>query len=666
MKSLLQVTRPSIEGVAQRRLSSKISRVAKSPVASGLGSLLCLSLTAIPVYAQQAPASASDAAEVVVTASRLSQTPTGLAQSVTVIDQAQIRESNPARVQELLSRVPGVYVDQVGRTGGFSSIYIRGAEESHVLIMVDGVKMNDPTTTRGSAYDLTSIDVSQIERIEVLRGPASAVHGGEALAGVVNIITKRQSQAGTSGSAYLGFGQSGFRRYGGSIAAGNEAWQGRFSVGQTEDGSGRDDASLKLNSYSGSLRFTPNRTLSGEIFANRIERKSSAFPDDSGGPRLAVNRALTFRESTDSVYGARFGTGDAQALRLQASATVFDRQERSDNAAIDGGVRFPVPSFINNTDFRRTTLNLTGTRSWGSLASVVVGIERQSEKGSLASVGDFFGAGSNQNLDFDLKRNTNSLFAEGRFQVAPTVGVQVGLRRDKIDGIDAETTPHLGVVWDVSKDTTVKANYSAGFKPPSFFALGFPIGGNPDLKPESSKNAEIAVSHRLDAKGSSVNVNLFSIDYKNLVDFDSNTFTNINRGAINVKGIEPSLRYQIDPRWRVQGGFTVLSITEKDGLPPLRKRPKHRANIATVYDLDDMSSIFGVLNYTGSYLDRSNPTGEVTIPSFYTIDLSYSQRINKTFRAAISVENLLNKSYEQFIGFAARDRRLRLDLRAEF
>src|SRR6185503_4916958 len=114
----------------------------------------------------------------------------------------QLRQHPPARLEEVLGRLNGVYVDSAGGTGGFTSLYLRGAENSHLLVLIDGVKVNDPTTTRGSAYDLSAIDVSQVERIELLRGPASAVHGGEALAGVLNIVTRPTGDSAFGASAY--------------------------------------------------------------------------------------------------------------------------------------------------------------------------------------------------------------------------------------------------------------------------------------------------------------------------------------------------------------------------------------------------------------------------------------------------------------------------------
>ena len=226
--------------------------IKQPPLRSLIGLAAALACLPFSVQAQ------SESQTVVVTGTRLPVTATGLAQNVTVIDQKEIQEINPARIEDLLARVTGAYVDQAGRTGGFASLYMRGAENSHLLILLDGVKLNDPTTTRGSAYDLSSIDISQIDRIEVLRGPASAVYGGEALSGVVHIITKRGAQTGVSGSAYGAAGGDGHQKIGGTVAFGQDNLQAQISAGRTEEGSsGDDNGSLRLNTVSGSLQFAP-------------------------------------------------------------------------------------------------------------------------------------------------------------------------------------------------------------------------------------------------------------------------------------------------------------------------------------------------------------------------------------------------------------------------
>jgi len=604
-----------------------------------------------------------------VIGSRLPVTPSGLAQNFTIIDQKQIRAGNPARLEDILARTEGVYVDQASR-GGYSSLYLRGAENSHLLVLLDGEKLNDPTTTRGSAYDLSSIDISQVERIELLRGPASAIYGGEALSGVLNIIMKKPSVQGVEGSGYGALGQDDYGKVGGAVSFGNQALTAQISAGASNDGNSNSDSLLKLNTVSGSIGLAPGSAIDARIFGHYDTRKSEAFPDDSGGSRLAVIRDKTLRESTDSFYGLQADWGELQTLRLHGVATVYDRTEQANNAAVDAGIRFPVPAFLSDTDFHRTALRVTGTREWGPEFSLVAGAEYQKEEGGFSSLGDFDFDGNADNLDFELTRTTTSVFAEGYAQVVKELSLQVGVRHDKITDIDGVTTWHLGAVWELpNRSTTFKASYSEGFKAPSFFALGFPIGANPDLQPETSRNFELTWAQRLDAKGSLLQVSVYQIDYKNLVDFvvDPNTFApmNVNRGLIVVKGIEPKLNWRVSDDLLVRIGLTYLDISEQDGLAPLRNRPTKTASAGVEYNFDKASSVFAVLNYTGNFLDRSNPTGDITLGSYSILDAGYTFNAGPV-QATFAIDNLLDRSYEQFVGFPGQERRVRMGLRVSF
>jgi len=228
------------------------------------------------------------------------------------------------------------------------------------------------------------------------------------------------------------------------------------------------------------------------------------------------------------------------------------------------------------------------------------------------------------------------------------------------------TTPHLGLVWDLPDGaTTLKANYGEGFKPPSFFALGFPIGANPDLRPETSKNVDLTLAHRLDAAGSLVQVGVFHTEYEDLVDFDGATFTNINRGKVVVKGIEPEVRLQLSPQWRMQANATLMNIDVRDGLQQLRNRPEKVASASVWFDFDARNSVFGAVRYTGHFLDRSNPTGDIEMPSFTVFDAGYTFTYGP-MRLRLSLDNVFDRTYEQFVGFPSQGRRVRAELFGSF
>lgn len=638
--------------------------------ASCLLTLFLAVTTAISIaFVSVAVAAETGDTDILVTGTRLPMASPGLAQNVTVVDQAEIRASHPSSIAEVLSRVTGIYVDEAGPAGGFVSMYLRGAENSHLLILLDGVRLNDPTTTRGSTYDLSGIDVNQIERIEILRGPASAVYGGEALAGVVHFITRRSPVNGIAGTGYAALGGDDESSYGGLLNLGNSSLQAQLNAGHTESGKSGDDASLDLDTVSGSLRLVDNGRYTAGVFAAQVERDSTGFPDDSGGPRLAVNRELTARTSTDRRYGADFGLGDASGLQLKLNVSEFKRRATDDNAAIDAGARFPVPAFVTDTDFRRRDAGIALSRSYSAGASIVAGVELADEYGRLDSVGDFFFDGSPQSLKFSIDRETTAVFFEGRFPLLRGVTAQLGVRHDRIDeddSSDSETTPHLGLVWELPNGaTTLKANFNEGFKPPSFFALGFPLGGNPNLNPEHSKNADLTVAQRIDGTGSVVQLSVFRTRYEDLVDFDSATFSNINRGTIVVQGIEPELNLRMDQHWRLQANASLLNIDERDGLQPLRNRPERKAATSVAYDFDGGHTAFIGLSYSGDFRDRSNPTGDIDMPSFTVVDAAGSMRFG-ALRVSLAVDNLFDKDYEQFVGFRGQGRRLRVELRGDF
>ena len=133
--------------------------------------------------------------EIVVTGSRVATTPDDIAANVTVLEREDFDVEKPAKLADVLRRVAGVHVDQVGGRGGTGSLYLRGADPNYTLVLVDGVRVNDPTNARGGSFDFSTLDVADVERVEIARGPYSAVYGGDALAGVINIVTRHARRA---------------------------------------------------------------------------------------------------------------------------------------------------------------------------------------------------------------------------------------------------------------------------------------------------------------------------------------------------------------------------------------------------------------------------------------------------------------------------------------
>ncbi len=146
------------------------------------------------------PQPANSQPEIVVTGSRVATPPEEVAANVTVLSREDFDVEKPRQLADILRRVAGVHMDQVGGRGGTGSLYLRGADPNYTLVLVDGVRVNDPTNARGGSFDFSTFDVADIERVEIARGPYSAVYGGDALAGVVNIVTRHAPRERTQGS----------------------------------------------------------------------------------------------------------------------------------------------------------------------------------------------------------------------------------------------------------------------------------------------------------------------------------------------------------------------------------------------------------------------------------------------------------------------------------
>src|SRR3954470_15006040 len=170
--------------------------------------------------------------EIVVTGSRVAAPPEELGANVTVLSRGDFDVQKPAKLADILRRVAGIHIDQVGGRGGTGSLYMRGADPNYTLVLVDGVRVNDPTNARGGSFDFSTFDIADVERVEIARGPYSAVYGGDALAGVINIVTRHAAREQTQGSIDAAAGAFDTREF--SLNAGGPAGNGNWNLGASD------------------------------------------------------------------------------------------------------------------------------------------------------------------------------------------------------------------------------------------------------------------------------------------------------------------------------------------------------------------------------------------------------------------------------------------------
>ncbi|MGE5526411.1 MAG: TonB-dependent receptor plug domain-containing protein [Rhodospirillaceae bacterium] len=594
-------------------------------------------------------------APIIVTGSRLPSTADSRSLIGNVLDAPAIAERSAASLPDLLRALGSGYIDQAGAPGGFSSLYLRGADPSHTAVILDGVKINDPTNARGGGFDLSGLDPYELQRVELIPGAASSIYGSDAMAGVLNLVTGPRDRVGANVGA--GVGGRGYRRAYASLSGREGNLFGSLSGSALDDGIGTSAGYRKLRTASAKVNGSTGNALWSA--ALRIqERNSAAFPEDSGGLLHAVRRTLELRDARASVWSiegklpARNGS-----IRLYTSGYMND--ERTLSPGVAPGLRDPfgLPRADSSTDYSHSTAGAVWSIASDRLPlDVAAGAEYARERASSDST-LFFGPAALPG-DFSLKRETRSVFAEGRYRSGERFIGELGVRTDNIDMFGSRTTVRIRGAYGLGSESRLEIMVGTGFKPPSFFALGNPIVGNRNLQPETSRTVEVAyATHRSFGQ----RLSLFRSEYTNLVDFDAGPPPRlVNRNKVDISGVEYSSSVRAG-RWRAQASATGLAYTVPSGATPLRNRPKWRAAASGTYSFNE--AVSGVVNvsWRGKIFDSSIPTGGLYLQPDYLIDagLSYARR---DLRVSLTMDNVFNRTYEQFIGFPMPGRRLRLNV----
>ncbi len=626
------------------------------------------------IFAQQVSAEPLVTPDVEVTAYRLPTLVSETSQGVSVVTREQIEARNPASVVELMREVPGLYVDQLGGPGGVASIHIRGSDPENVLVLIDGVRVNDPMLSRGGSYDLSSLDLVDVERIEVIRGSGSAIYGADAMGGVVNIVTRRATNEGVTGSAGVEGGGQDYSRATGSISGGTDKVRFTANAAGLKDGEVEDGGTLDLTTVSGTLSYNASAGNTVGLFARQNDRDSTSFPDFSGGIRLAENRTLEQRDAKETAYGASVDLRPKERLDLKFNFSRYERKEDIDSPGVAFGPNPPffVPPSVSSTDFTRDTALASALAHLPLDSELVLGYEYMKEDGVNQSVIDLSTIPpvfSKVPGDFSLVRKTDSVFAELKSVPVENLTVQLGLRYDSPSDLEDETSPSAGVRYDFANTgTALKAHYSEGFRPPSFYSLGDPLVGDPDLQSETSKGYELGIEQALSGTMGRIMVNVFRTDYRNLIDYDPTagpTGSLVNRGEVDVEGAEFILQLQPFDGLQLGLNYTYVNSDIVDSTDRLQNRPENQGAFTLRYMPTVAWEMAWTTLYVGDFYDSSVPTGEVEMPDYTRSDVSAAYRL-KAFTLTVAIDNLFDEQYEQYVGFVDPGRRARAGISARF
>lgn len=601
-----------------------------SPV---LALLLVPPLAAAPARAASPAGSVSTG--VVVTAEARPAEIDGLAVAATVIGPEEIERSRASNVLDLLRSVPGVDVVQSGGPEGVASIFLRGANSNQALVFVDGVKLNSPYY---GGVDLGSLATSNVERIEVVRGPYSALYGSEAIGGVVQLFTKR--------------GEGVPVRVSGRLAGGD---------GGTKDGAAAVTLSRGPVEFAGTVRrFETNGDLPNQFLA---ATNLSAALDFA----LAQDFKIGFTARKDSSRSGipfsgdvptpfRSTTFDATTFALPVTASLGPR------TTLEAQVSYGIdrPTYLDPEDPWGFTGSRTDAKRWAgrtalsyASASNRISVGADVERTSVRNE-DSYGL----QLD-DVSQRNWSVFGEDRAEFFDRrLAVTVGARYDRNSEFGGAFSPRAAVSFALSPAFRLRAAGGGAFRAPTAGELYYPFAGNSALSPERSTSFEGGIDWTL-GRGLVLEATAFTTDVRDLIFYDFASMENQNVGRARMRGGEVVLRGDLGKGVFARASYTYVDATDRDTGLPLLRRPRNRASATMGQTMKDGTSATFTAVYVGPRDDVDAVTyRRVTDLSYVRVDVSMSGP--RMFGGAvifIRVTNLLGREYAEVAGYPSPGRR---------
>jgi vitamin B12 transporter len=556
----------------------------------------------------------------VVTASLAPESAASLPASVDVVTAEEIAARQSVAVLDLLRTLPGVAIVQSGSPGKAASLFVRGTGSNQTLVLWNGVSLNDPAF---GGFDWSSLATDGLDRIEVVRGPYSALWGSSALGGVVQLVTR--SAPGTAAGVRAEAGTNGYRRAGGWGSYGRSGLQvDLFGHWRRGDGELANDF-FDSDELAGRVESQPLPSLRAGLVARRA-RAEIGLPFDFFGTPSPARR----QKGTDTLVALPvvFAVGDWQVDGVVSRA---DHELGLADAA--------DPFATSSTDARRDAGRVVVRRSLGLDAWAGGGIDVARESATTTSA---FGPGL-----ADDRQRTRSAFAQvggGRGRFAGELGV----RRDDNDAFGGETSWRGGLVANPTAGLRLRASYGESFRAPSLGDLYYPGFSNPDLRPERGRSAELGLE--LDRGPLRATLTGFANRLEDLILYDFASGRPENVGRARARGVELGL----DGRWEgwsLRTSGTLLDSEDLDTGAPLPRRPRRSGQLVAFRTAERWSA-----GATWRFVGEREDVGRVKLPGYAAVDLAASWRGPRGLEPFLRVENALDRSYQEAVGFPAPGR----------
>jgi vitamin B12 transporter len=617
---------------------------------------------------------------VVVTATRAPRLAADVPALVTVLSGADLRERGITTVFEALRDVPGATVVQTGGFGGLTSLFLRGGQSNYVKVLVDGVPLNQP----GGAFDFANLAIDNVDRIEVLRGPASVLYGSDAVAGVVQIFTRRGGGPRT-GEMTLGGGTYGTLDWDAQTSGGSGNASYSFGVSRlTSNGIYAFNNEYRNTLASGLIRLAPDPRTDATLTV-RYHDDTFHFPTNGAGVPQDHNQYNFGSGPTVGLDVGHFFTSRLEARLLLTTNDAGVGYDNQPDSPADSNLYHSLDGFRRSSADLRANLHLPG----GSVVTAGAALEQEHDRSTNVCASSF---GDCTTPPVDTSRWNGALYAQVVSDVAQRISLVAGLRLEDNQRFGTFGTYRAGAVYRLPSGTRIRVTVGNSFREPTFyenFSTGYSIG-NPDLKPEHARSWEVGLEQSVAHGRAMFFATLFDQRFVDLIDYNPSAppprpnYENIAGATAN--GVELGLRavpgalsvgmsYTYLHTNVTNPGFDTTSGAALASGQPLVRRPKHSARLDVDYRVRERGTASLSVTYVGDRQDQdfaTFPYLRVTLPSYTRVDLAGELHLLRSrgpapeLAANVRIENVFDLAYQEVKNFPARGRTILIGARLRF
>ncbi|MEA3492619.1 MAG: TonB-dependent receptor [Campylobacterota bacterium] len=605
---------------------------------TGLSSTASILLLATHIYAAQPTEPLSDSVNLMITTSnQSSDLIKNTTADITVLTSAEIEESGDQTAAEAISRVAGITLSANGGLGQPSSIFMRGQSAGNLLILLDGMRLNDPSTTDGRAM-MENLMTDNIAQIEIIKGGSSSIWGGNSSAGVINIITKDAKRRGFHGNISLNGGRYNTKGASAALSYGGE----KLTVGLMASYLDSDSFSALAPRDAENDAYT-NKTVNFKIGYVINEKSSLDFAYYHVDAKGNYDDSFSAMRADDT-YSHYSSNQENYNLKYRYSRDNFESLNRASKGTFERDYYTNSYGEAQN-QYRSTIKEISSVNAYRyDQGRVVLGLEAKEIDGMNNYISDY-----PSNPSHSTYKN-RAIFLSNTYHFENNTLLETNIRYDDFDAFENETTYKIGLKHDHQflKGFTTRANYYTSYDSPSAYQLANAALGEL-LQPSYSRGFDISANYK-----DLLSISYFNTAVDNPIDYDMDRFGYYNVGGREkFSGIEASSRYKFANLGLVlSANWTHLITYESYDSTALSNRVKDTLNFSADY-FTSGNMHFGI---TSQYIgDRADVSREDT--GNYTLwNLNFDMKIAKDFKLYINAKNIFDKEYESVYGYAAAGR----------